>query len=294
LPLQLKRRLLDGTMSNRERAAALLAIKIAPPRTRRWTVSRERLVRRFHSVRECALICVQAPAGYGKTSLLARMRREWLATGACAAWLSLDADDEAGRFVEALLCSTYSALGRPAPLAAASQALRSGVEPPEALVTLLGELAEAATPVAIVLDDAHLLPPEVASELLPYLALNLPPNVHLILGTRRRLPFATSDLLAHGQFASFDAADPPLPWTRPGRFCKRDAAIGSTPTRSRGCTSAWKDGRWGCSSCSSMLRTRRTRSAHCAASLPPAPDSTSSSPTRSCSGSTLRTSRSSR
>lgn len=194
-------------MSNRERAAALLAIKIAPPRTRRWTVSRERLVRRFHSVRECALICVQAPAGYGKTSLLARMRREWLATGACAAWLSLDADDEAGRFVEALLCSTYSALGRPAPLAAASQALRSGVEPPEALVTLLGELAEAATPVAIVLDDAHLLPPEVASELLPYLALNLPPNVHLILGTRRRLPFATSDLLAHGQFASFDAAD---------------------------------------------------------------------------------------
>jgi len=194
-------------MAKKAEAAALLAIKIAPPRTHRWIVSRERLVRRFHAVRECAVICVQGPAGYGKTSLLARLRREWLAAGACAAWLSLDEDDEPTRFVEALLFSTYTALGRPTPIRAAEHTLRSGVEPREAIAALLGELAEAATPTALVLDDAHALPPAVASELLPYLAYNLPPNVHLVLGTRRRLPFATSDLLAHGQFASFDAAD---------------------------------------------------------------------------------------
>lgn len=194
-------------MGKREEAAALLALKIAPPRARRWIVSRERLVRRFHSVRECAMICVQGPAGYGKTSLLARMRREWLATGACAAWLSLDADDDASRFVAALLFSAYTALGRPGPIRAVEQTLRSGVEPREAIATLLGELSEAATPTALVLDDVHAMPPAVASELLPYLAFNLPPNVHLILGTRRRLPFATSELLAHGQFATFDAGD---------------------------------------------------------------------------------------
>jgi LuxR family transcriptional regulator, maltose regulon positive regulatory protein len=194
-------------MGKREEAAALLALKIAPPRARRWIVSRERLVRRFHSVRECAIICVQGPAGYGKTSLLARLRREWLATGACAAWLSLDADDDASRFVAALLFSAYTALGRPAPIRAVEHALHSGVEPREAIATLLGELSEAATRTALVLDDVHAMPPAVASELLPYLAFNLPPNVHLILGTRRRPPFATSELLAHGQFAIFDAAD---------------------------------------------------------------------------------------
>jgi LuxR family maltose regulon positive regulatory protein len=194
-------------MSKKEGAAALLAIKIAPPRTRQGVVSRERLVRRFNSVRECALICVQAPAGYGKTSLLARLRREWLAAGACAAWLSLDEDDEADRFVEALLLSTYTALGRPAPARAVAEMLRSGVEPREAIAALLGELAEAASPTALVLDDVHAMPQAVAAELLPYLAFNLPANVHLILGTRRRLPFATSDLLAHGQFASFDVSD---------------------------------------------------------------------------------------
>ena len=194
-------------MGKREETAALLAIKIAPPRTRRWIVSRERLVRSFHSVRECALICVQGPAGYGKTSFLARLRREWLATGACAAWLSLDADDDASRFVAALLFSAYTALGRPGPIRAAEQTLRSGVEPREAIATLLGELSEAATPTALVLDDVHAMPPAVASELLPYLAFNLPPNVHLILGTRRRLPFDTTELLVHGQFAAFDVAD---------------------------------------------------------------------------------------
>ena len=150
---------------------------------------------------------MQAPAGYGKTSLLARLRREWLAAGACAAWLSLDADDDAARFVEALLLSTYTALGRPAPVRAVEQTLRSGFEPREAIAALLGELAEAAHPTALVLDDVHAMPQAVASELLAYLAFNLPPNVHLILGTRRRLPFATSDLLAHRQFASFDVTD---------------------------------------------------------------------------------------
>jgi LuxR family maltose regulon positive regulatory protein len=194
-------------MSKKQGGATLLAVKIAPPRARRWVVSRERLVRKFQSVRECALICVQAPAGYGKTSLLARMRREWLAAGACAAWLALDENDDAGRFVEALLLSTFTALGRPAPAAAVEGALRSAIEPREAISALLGDLADAARPTALVLDDVHALPEAVGAELLPYLAFNLPPNVHLILGTRRRLPFTTSDLLAHGQFASFDAAD---------------------------------------------------------------------------------------
>jgi len=194
-------------MSKREGAAALHALKIAPPRANRWLVSRERLVRRFQSVRESALICVQAPAGYGKTSLLARLRREWLAAGAYAAWLSLDEGDDAGRFLETLLLSTYTALGRPAPMRAAEQALRSGVEPRDSIAALVGELAEAARPVALVLDDLHLVPESVASELLPHLAFNLPPNVYLIIGTRRRPPFPTSDLLAHGQFVSFDAGD---------------------------------------------------------------------------------------
>src|SRR5690349_25080984 len=39
------------------------------------------------------------------------------------------------------------------------------------------------------------------------MALHVPPNVHLIVGTRAPLPFSTSDLFAHGQLAEFHAAD---------------------------------------------------------------------------------------
>jgi len=164
---------------------ALLNIKIAPPRMRRWLIVRERLIRKFQSVRECALLCVQAPAGYGKTSLLTKLRREWLAAGACAAWLSIDEHDTAERFVEGLLLAAYTALGRPAPASATAQAMRSGSEPRAVAASLLGELANEALPIALVLDDVHALPDEVAADLLRYIAFNLPPNVHLIVGTRR-------------------------------------------------------------------------------------------------------------
>src|SRR5262245_18766853 len=85
--------------------------------------------------------------------------------------------------------------------------LRTAIEPRERIAALLGDLAHAARPTAIFLDDVHALPPAVSTELLPYLVFNLPPNTHLIVGTRRRLPFSTADLLAHGQLAWFDSAD---------------------------------------------------------------------------------------
>ncbi len=54
---------------------------------------------------------------------------------------------------------------------------------------LLGELANAALPIALILDDVHALPNEVEADLLRYIALNLPPNVHLIIATRSAMNY---------------------------------------------------------------------------------------------------------
>ncbi len=270
-------------MSKKEGAAALLAIKIAPPRTRRWVVSRERLVRKFHSVRECALICVQAPAGYGKTSLLARFRREWLATGACAAWLSLDEDDDAGRFVEALLFSTYTALGRPAPLGAVEQsasqrhraarsdrhAARRAGRSRNSDRARARRRARAAAGGGV---RAPSLPRvQSAAERSPH-PRHPPPAAVRHLGSARSRPVRFVRRRRPDAFAS----------RRLARCCRRAAAIASTPTRWRACTSGSKAGRWGCSSCSSMSRTRRIRSTRCAASRRRVRDSRRCSPTSSC------------
>jgi LuxR family transcriptional regulator, maltose regulon positive regulatory protein len=73
-------------------AGPLLETKFHVPRRHRALVPRPRLNERLDRGAESALTLVSAPAGFGKTTLLA----EWLAaspTGRPVAWLSLDEDD---------------------------------------------------------------------------------------------------------------------------------------------------------------------------------------------------------
>ena len=71
-----------------------------PPRLRAGTLRRERLLRRLAQTRHVPLTLIVAPAGYGKTTLLAH----WLANDARqVAWLTLDeADDEPDRVTESI------------------------------------------------------------------------------------------------------------------------------------------------------------------------------------------------
>src|SRR5690348_5642654 len=74
-------------------AGPLLETKLHVPRWRRSLVARPRLSERLSRGAESALTLVSAPAGFGKTTLLA----EWLAVAAAdgwsVAWLSLDQRD---------------------------------------------------------------------------------------------------------------------------------------------------------------------------------------------------------
>jgi LuxR family transcriptional regulator, maltose regulon positive regulatory protein len=53
-----------------------LLLKVTPPRVPRHLVIRSRLLSGNESLRDHPVILVQAPAGFGKTSLLAQWRRE--------------------------------------------------------------------------------------------------------------------------------------------------------------------------------------------------------------------------
>jgi hypothetical protein len=76
--------------------APLLQTKLFVPRSRRGLVPRPRLTERLDRGVTSTLMIVSAPAGFGKTTLLA----EWLAAGSAspnservAVWLSLDPGD---------------------------------------------------------------------------------------------------------------------------------------------------------------------------------------------------------
>ena len=80
-------------MTTLDNAGPLLETKLYVPRLRRGLVARPRLIERLSRGAESKLTLVSAPAGFGKTTLLA----EWLAGTPDGerpvAWLSLDQDD---------------------------------------------------------------------------------------------------------------------------------------------------------------------------------------------------------
>ena len=136
----------------------LLETKLYIPRPRRGVVGRPRLIDQLGRGIDGKLTLISAPAGFGKTTLLA----EWLAAPSdderSSAWLSIDnSDDQPTTFWSFVI----AALRTVAPgVGASSVALLGQPQPPpttSVLATLLNELSATSTPLVLVLDDYHLI-----------------------------------------------------------------------------------------------------------------------------------------
>src|SRR5689334_11288073 len=119
----------------------MLETKLYVPGPRRRLVSRPRLTALLNRGTESTLTLVSAPAGFGKTTLLAA----WLADASSepsAAWLSLDeADNQPARFWSYVIAALQTVA--PAMGANALSLLQSAPPPPieAVLATLLNELS---------------------------------------------------------------------------------------------------------------------------------------------------------
>jgi len=88
---------------------AILNTKLFIPTLRKGIVSRSKLIQKLEAGRISKLTLVSAPAGYGKTTLLA----EWIKQeGLLACWVSLDPQDNDLKrfFLISMRASTRSAL----------------------------------------------------------------------------------------------------------------------------------------------------------------------------------------
>jgi LuxR family maltose regulon positive regulatory protein len=177
-----------------------LALKTTPPRSQKGAQQRERLSVDAPELADKMAIAVQAPAGFGKTMLLAQWRREFLSRGAVVAWLTLDARDEGGRFSQGLAAAMALGSGRPSFAGAGPRMSGKGRDELEGLTDWLAEVADLAGETVLILDEVDALPEETIRQCLAYLLHNAPANLRIIMSSRGRPSLNVVDLLARGLY----------------------------------------------------------------------------------------------
>ena len=141
---------------------------------------------------------VQAPAGFGKTSLLGQWRREHLARGAAVAWMSADDHEDPQHFLHALTLAVRIGCGRPA---FGRYFLEGGGAPGgelEGITAWLAEVAQTSLDMVLIVDEVERLPARNFQTLI-YLLHNLPSNLRVIVAGRGGMDDDVADLVAYGE-----------------------------------------------------------------------------------------------
>jgi LuxR family transcriptional regulator, maltose regulon positive regulatory protein len=181
----------------------LLATKLHMPASRPGQVLRPRLTAYLDAGPARGLVLVCAPAGYGKTVLLA----DWARRGELpAAWLSLDeGDNDPARFWR----HAVAALDRVCPGTGERVAPLLGPPAPssfQGLVTaLINDLA--GEQALLILDDYHLIGSQQVHESLAFLLEHRPAGLYVVLASRSDPPLPLARLRARDQLTEIREAE---------------------------------------------------------------------------------------
>jgi len=151
------------------------------------------------------LTLVSAPAGYGKTTLLA----EWINQLANpVGWISLDTqDNDLRRFISYLIASLKCIdiqINEKIFLAVKEQDLE---KISDFISALINQVSSSSKPVYLVLDDFHRIDNHEIHQTITYLLENLPHNMHLVIATRSDPLLRVAKLRAQGDLVEIRADD---------------------------------------------------------------------------------------
>jgi LuxR family maltose regulon positive regulatory protein len=154
------------------------------------------------------LTLISAPAGFGKTSLVAQWLSSRTAHDRTVAWIALDpADDQPATFWAQVLTALQMAAG-PAFGEGILPLLESGQPPTEGvLAAVVNELSELPSELDLVLDDYHVIEDPGIHDTMTFLFDHLPPQVHVLITTRADPPLPLARLRAQGDLVEIRAAD---------------------------------------------------------------------------------------
>jgi LuxR family maltose regulon positive regulatory protein len=200
-------------VSDRSKQDLLLVTKLYIPRASPNLVPRPRLIERMNEGMQRKLTLVSAPAGFGKTTLIA----EWLKVRIEAVsnysspkvgWISLDeGDNDPARFWTYFIAAleTVQAGIDEGALDLLQSSSRLPIE--TVLTTLINAVATLPDDFALVLDDYHVIKAQPIHDGIAFLLDHLPPQMHLVIACRSDPPLSLARLRGRGQLVELRAAD---------------------------------------------------------------------------------------
>jgi LuxR family maltose regulon positive regulatory protein len=186
---------------------SMLEAKLRPPPARSEWVPRTRLVEQLRRAAQHPVTLIAAPAGYGKSTIVA----QWLDSvlrPETFAWISLDAsDNEPARLwmhIATALDRVGCAIARDIPsfIAAGTHEMLTAVLP-----TIIDAVAAWPEEIAVLVDDFDIVRSSECNEQFDFFIKHLPANAHLVLITRSDPILRLGRLRAAGKLAEIRADD---------------------------------------------------------------------------------------
>lgn len=202
----------------------ILQTKLFIPAPRPRLVDRPQLIAQLNRGLVGRLTLVSAPAGFGKTTLIAA----WLnQINISAAWLTLDGDDDTPqRFISYVIAALQQV--DPAVGAAAAAGLQAAGGADITIITrsLINDLAgRQSQPLLLVLDDYHTITDKKIHQAVELLVSYAPPNFHLALTSRSDPPLPLPRWRARGELNYFGSADLRFQLQEAGEFLNQTLAL---------------------------------------------------------------------
>ena len=182
-----------------------LGTKLYLSPTRQALVERQRLLEHLNEGLKGKLTLISAPAGFGKTSLVASWREQ---NKMPLGWFSLDeSDNDPGRFLDYLIAALQTVdeeLGDES-----ADLLKHSANKPfkVVLTSILNEINAHDSEFVMAFDDYHVITEQSIHEALGFLIENLAPHAHTLIATRSDPPFPLARLRARGELTELRASD---------------------------------------------------------------------------------------
>jgi len=175
----------------------LLTAKLTPPTASRYVVDRTSICNQVFQAFGSKVVLIRAPAGFGKTTVMAQLWNRYRKEGTAVAWLNLDeADNDLPRFLTYLMVALKQQLRPTATLDDVDTGI--AFDPGYVTTLLANQLEQRDAPFVLFIDEVDVIRDSTVLAFIKQMTARLPNNTRLVLGSRTFPEIGLGKLRAHG------------------------------------------------------------------------------------------------